>query len=72
MHETCEKPPAGGENPRLFVFNTGFLTQRRVRRILGLAGYRLRLGLPGLGDMVAVWGGSATARRGLAVAARPL
>lgn len=70
MHETCEEPPAGGENPRLFVFNTGFLTQRRVRRILGLAGYRLRLGLPGPGDMVAVWGGSATARRGLAVAAR--
>lgn len=55
---------------RTCVFNAGFLTQRRVRRIMDLAGYRPRLGLPGAGDIVAVWGQSPTARRGLAVAER--
>lgn len=59
---------AGGESSRLFVYNGGFLTQRRVRRILQLSGYRLRLGLPGPGDMVGVWGNSPTAHRGLSVA----
>ncbi len=61
---------AGGQRPRLFVYNGGFLTQRRLRRILTLAGYRLRLGLPGPDDAVAVWGASPTALRGLTVAAR--
>ncbi|MFV0514127.1 MAG: capsular polysaccharide biosynthesis protein [Jhaorihella sp.] len=70
MPEISGERAAGGGNPRLFVFNGGFLTQRRVRRILTLAGYRLRLGLPGPGDAVAVWGDSATAHRGLAVAER--
>ena len=32
---------------RAFHFNAGFLTQRRVRRILQLAGYDLKLGKPG-------------------------
>lgn len=59
---------AGGNRPRLFVYNGGFLTQRRIRRILNLAGYRLRLGLPGKGDAVAIWGNSPTAHRGRAVA----
>lgn len=53
---------------RLFVYNGGFLTQRRVRRILNLAGYRLRLGLPGSDDVVGVWGNSPTAHRGRDVA----
>jgi len=61
---------AGGQRPRLFVYSGGFLTQRRLRRILALSGYRLRLGLPGADDAVAVWGASPTAHRGLAVAAR--
>ncbi|MCB1341854.1 MAG: capsular polysaccharide biosynthesis protein, partial [Pseudooceanicola sp.] len=61
---------AGGEGSRLFVYNGGFLTQGRIRRILSLAGYRLRLGLPGPDDMVGVWGNSPTAHRGLSVAAR--
>ena len=54
----------------LFVFNGGFLTQGRVRRILELAGYDIRLGKPGEGDAVGVWGQSPTAGRGEAVAER--
>ncbi|WP_394155265.1 capsular polysaccharide biosynthesis protein [Loktanella salsilacus] len=62
---------AAGENlRRLFVYNGGFLTQTRVRRILALAGWDISLGLPGDGDTVGVWGHSPTAPRGEAVAAR--
>ncbi|RSK34789.1 capsular polysaccharide biosynthesis protein [Rhodovulum iodosum] len=46
------------------------LAQPRLRRILALAGYRLRLGLPGPDDWVAVWGATPVAARGRAVAAR--
>ncbi len=64
-------PAAGPERSRrLFVYNGGFLTQRRLRRILQLSGHSLRIGLPGPGDAVAVWGNSPTAHRGLAVAAK--
>jgi capsular polysaccharide export protein len=63
-------PPAGGAGARLLAFNGGFFTNTRLRRILTLAGYRLRLGLPQPGDTVAVWGASPTAHRGLAIAAR--
>ncbi|SDD73511.1 capsular polysaccharide export protein [Paracoccus isoporae] len=42
----------------------------RVRRILELAGYRPRIGLPGPGDAVGIWGGSPTAWRGKWVASR--
>ncbi|SDX62785.1 capsular polysaccharide biosynthesis protein [Roseicitreum antarcticum] len=59
---------------RLFAYNGGLLgpgtTARRLRRILSLAGYDLRLGLPDAGDAVAVWGHGATAHRGTAIAAR--
>ncbi|MEX0340441.1 MAG: capsular polysaccharide biosynthesis protein [Arenibacterium sp.] len=61
---------ADGQNRRLYYFNGGFLTQKRVRRILQLAGYTLRIGLPKEGDRVAVWGNSPTAHRGRSVAAR--
>lgn len=54
----------------LYVYNGGFLTEGRVRRILDLAGYDIRLGKPGDGDLVGVWGKSPTAPRGEAVAAR--
>ncbi len=54
---------------RLCVYNGGFLTQGRVRRILTLAGYDIRLGRPRPGDMVGVWGRSPTSPRGEAVAA---
>jgi capsular polysaccharide export protein len=55
---------------RLFFYNAGFLTQPRLRRILGLMGHELRLGLPGPADGVVVWGRSPYAARGEAVAAR--
>jgi capsular polysaccharide export protein len=57
-----------GRQP-LYVYSGGFLTEAGVRRILTLAGYDLRLGLPGQGDTVAVWGHSPTAARGEAVSA---
>ncbi len=55
--------------PRLYAYNGGFLN-RRIRRILSLAGSPIRTGLPGPGDAVAIWGDSPTAWRGRAVAAR--
>jgi capsular polysaccharide export protein len=51
-----------------FHFNAGFLTQGRVRRILSLAGYDLRLGRPDAADDVLVWGHSPYAPRGEAAA----
>lgn len=63
--------PAGRPEPRrVFHFNAGFLWQRRVRRIIELAGLRLCLGWPKGDDLVAVWGRSPYARRGEAVARR--
>lgn len=55
---------------RLYVFNGGFLTQTRVRRIMTLAGYDITLGKPGPDDVVGVWGNSPTAHRGETVAAK--
>jgi capsular polysaccharide export protein len=52
----------------LYVYSGGFLTQPRIRRILTLAGYDIRLGAPGPQDLVGVWGQSPTAPRGEAVA----
>ncbi len=64
-----EPKPVAGETPRrLFVYNGGFLTQKRVRRILNLAGYDIRLGAPGDGDAIGVWGQSPTSPRGEKVA----
>lgn len=54
--------------PRLFYFNGGFFTQTRVRRILDLAGYDLKLGKPAPDDVIAVWGKSPTSGRGEKVA----
>ncbi|WP_172297063.1 capsular polysaccharide biosynthesis protein [Pseudoruegeria sp. HB172150] len=64
-----EPSGAGAETPRrLFVYNGGFLTQRRVRRILELSGWDIRLGKPGPDDWVGTWGKSPTSPRGEAVA----
>lgn len=66
-------PDAGSEPPssrRLYVYSGGFLRERRVRRILSLAGWKVKLGLPGAGDHVAVWGQSPTASRGEAISAK--
>jgi capsular polysaccharide export protein len=59
-------PPT--ERRRGYHFNAGFLTNRRVRRILHLSGYDLKLGKPRPGDDVLVWGHSPYAPRGEAVA----
>lgn len=61
---------AGDTLRRLYVYNGGFLTQTRVRRILALSGYDIRLGKPDGDDMIGVWGHSPTSGRGEAVAAR--
>ncbi len=53
---------------RLFIYNSGFLKDRRTRRILKLAGYDVRLGLPHDSDAIGVWGHSPTSHRGEAVA----
>ncbi|TNJ41797.1 capsular polysaccharide biosynthesis protein [Phaeobacter sp. B1627] len=58
----------GSSRSRLFVYNSGFLFQQRVRRILQLAGYDIRLGRPKDGDFVGIWGDSPTAHRGKKVA----
>jgi len=56
---------------RLFVYNGGFLTQPRIRRILELSGWRVSLGKPDDDDdWVGVWGKSPTSPRGEGVAAR--
>lgn len=59
-------PPPTGR--RLCVYSGGFLTEGRLRRILELAGWDVSLGVPGEGDWVGVWGRTATAWRGEAVA----
>ncbi|SPH18673.1 hypothetical protein DEA8626_02215 [Defluviimonas aquaemixtae] len=57
-----------GARQPLYVFSGGFLTQPRIRRILTLAGYDIRVGKPsGQADRIAVWGRSPTAPRGEAV-----
>ncbi len=71
MHPPQETDIAGTDTPRrLFVYNGGFLTQRRLRRILALDGWRITLGRPGSENVVGVWGRSPTAHRGEAMAAR--
>ena len=60
---------AGGFTPRrLFVYNCGFLTKKRIRRILALSGWAVALGRPGPDDWVGVWGKSPTSGRGETVA----
>ncbi|MFB9148179.1 capsular polysaccharide biosynthesis protein [Roseovarius ramblicola] len=71
MTPSRDDAPAGADTPRrVFHFNGGFLWQRRVRRILHLAGYNLRVGWPSAGDLVAVWGRSPAAARGERIATR--
>lgn len=67
MTQPQDPAPAGGEPPSprpVAVLNGGFLTDRRLRRIMRLAGLPVRPGLPGRGAAVAVWGKSPTAWRG--------
>jgi capsular polysaccharide export protein len=60
---------AAGRRRPLFVYNGGLLWDPRVRRILTLAGYDPRLGRPGPGDLIGVWGKSPTSPRGETVSA---
>ncbi len=60
--------PGAGERRRGYVFTAGFLTNARIRRIVTLAGHDLKLGRPGPGDDVLVWGHSPYAARGEAMA----
>jgi capsular polysaccharide export protein len=55
---------------RLAYFNAGFLRQKRIRRILELAGWDLCLFKPGNTDQIAVWGHTKYAARGEAIAER--
>lgn len=71
--EGAPPPPAAprpGAGLPLHAYSGGFLRRGRVRRILELSGYRLRLGLPAPGGIVAVWGATPVSARGRAVAAR--
>jgi capsular polysaccharide export protein len=61
---------ADGVPQRLWHQNLSFLRDRRLQRILALAGHEVRFGLPRAGDGVLVWGRSPTAWRGEALAAR--
>ena len=70
MQDDMSQQTAGGMRSRLFVYNGGFLLQPRLRRILDLAGYDLRLGLPKETDLVGIWGNSPTAHRGRSIAER--
>lgn len=67
---TDDLQAAGTRDRRLFAFNAGFWRQPRLRRILRLAGWSLRVGFPGPSDRIAVWGASPTAWRGRWVAER--
>lgn len=57
------------QRQNLYVYNGGLLTKGRVRRIVELAGYNIKIGAPNEGDLVGVWGKSPTSPRGEAVAA---
>ncbi|MBT8412145.1 MAG: capsular polysaccharide biosynthesis protein [Octadecabacter sp.] len=71
MNSSTENTAAGARpSRRLFVYNGGFLTQTRVRRILQLSGYDVSLGKPNPDDLIGVWGQSPTAWRGEAVSGR--
>lgn len=70
MSDPNEFAAAGLGSRRLYVYNGGFLTGRRIRRILTLSGYDVSLGKPGADDLIGVWGQSPTAWRGEAVAGR--
>ena len=63
-------PPDSTRPVATRYFNAGFAYQRRIRRILDLAGYRLVPGRAGPDAPVAVWGRSPYAARGEAAAAR--
>lgn len=69
MNDTRDNIAADpAQDRRLFVYNGGFFTQPRIKRILKLSGYAVQLGAPSADDLVGVWGNSPTSHRGEAVA----
>jgi capsular polysaccharide export protein len=56
---------------RLYHQNLSLLRNRRLHRMLDLAGHELHFGMPGPDDGVLVWGRSPTAWRGERIAIRP-
>ncbi|MGH1354422.1 MAG: capsular polysaccharide biosynthesis protein [Thalassovita sp.] len=69
-NDTHDTAAAGDTSRRLAYFNAGFLYQKRVRRILQLAGWDLQLFTPGADDLIGVWGHTKYAARGEAMADR--
>ncbi len=61
---------SGTARQGLCLTSLSHLRDRRLRRILRLAGFDLRAGWPRKGDAIAVWGHRPTAKRGEALAAR--
>lgn len=70
MTQVTDTAAAGETSRRLYVYNGGFLTQTRMRRILTLSGYDVSLGKPSADDLIGVWGQSPTSWRGEAVSDR--
>jgi capsular polysaccharide export protein len=70
MTQQSDTAAAGETSRRLYVYNGGFLTNARVKRILSLSGYDVSLGKPSPDDLIGVWGQSPTSWRGEAVADR--
>lgn len=70
MHPSSFTDANAGEptSRRLCVYNSGFLTQGRIKRILQLAGWSVSIGRPSDGDWVGVWGAAPSSERGVAVA----
>lgn len=66
--QAADGPNTPAKNRRLYYYNAGFLRQKRIRRILSLAGYDLSLGVPPKTGEIAVWGHSPYAARGEAIA----
>lgn len=70
MTDETNTAAAGETSRRLYVYNGGFLTQKRIRRILMLSGFDISLGKPSPDDLIGVWGQSPTSWRGEAMAER--
>ena len=64
-----EPKPAAPTARRAISFDLGAFTQRRINRILDLAGHAPRLGWPGPSDQILAWGNGVSAKRGAWVAA---
>ena len=70
MTDGFEKAAVKETSRRLYVYNGGFLTKKRIRRILTLSGYDISLGKPSPDDLIGVWGQSPTSWRGEAISER--